>query len=164
LENQLFHKDYVVNYTNAAFVVKPEFSFHDGLFSGYNKEKRAYDASSWDYEVDKEGKAVTDPTLEHPHCVFQLMKKHFSRYTPEMVENTTGVPKATFLKMAEIYSATGKPNKAGSLLYAMGGTQHTTGVQPCGGRTTSRAPRTWPCSGILCRVICLSPVKPHTPP
>jgi formate dehydrogenase major subunit len=129
LEKEKYHKDYVVNYTNAALVVKPEFSFQDGLFSGYNKEKRAYDPSSWDYETDKDGKPVTDPTLQHPRCVFQLLKKHYARYTPELVEMTTGVPQATFAKLAEMYTATGRPDRAGTILYAMGGTQHTTGVQ-----------------------------------
>jgi len=131
LQNELYHKDYVVNYTNAPFVINKDFSFspQDGLFCGYQKDKRAYDAAAWDYEVDKEGKPVIDPTMNNPRCVFQLMKAHFARYTPELVEVTTGVPKEQFLKMAELYSATGKPDKAGTLLYAMGGTQHSTGVQ-----------------------------------
>ena len=129
LENHLFHKDYVVNYTNAAFLVNKDFAFHDGLFSGYQKEKRAYDTGTWDYEADKEGKPVTDPTLTNPRCVFQLMKAHYARYTPELVAATTGVPPELFLKMAATYGATGQPGKAGSLLYAMGGTQHSTGVQ-----------------------------------
>ncbi len=131
LENELYHKDYVVNYTNAPFLVRADFAFDEqqGLFSGYDKEKRAYDAASWDYEVDKDGKPVTDPTLQNPRSVFQIMKKQYSRYTPELVQEVTGVPKETFLKMANLYCATGKPDKAGTLLYAMGGTQHTTGVQ-----------------------------------
>src|SRR5208283_576998 len=58
-----------------------------------------------------------------------LLKTHFSRYTPEMVEVTTGVPRAQFLELAATYTATGQPGKSGSLLYAMGGTQHSTGVQ-----------------------------------
>ena len=129
LQNNLYFRDYVTHYTNAPFLVKADFSFKDGLFSGYQKDKRAYDATAWDYEVDKDGKPATDPTLTNPRTVFQLMREHFSRYTPEMVEATTGVPQATFLKLAQLYAATGKPDKAGSLLYAMGGTQHSTGVQ-----------------------------------
>jgi formate dehydrogenase major subunit len=121
----------VANYTNGPFVVKADYSFNapEGLFSGFDKEKRSYDTASWDYEVDKDGKPVTDPTLQNPRCVFQLMKQQYSRYTPELVQQVTGVPKDTFLKMAVLYCATGKPDKAGTLLYAMGGTQHTTGVQ-----------------------------------
>ena len=129
LSNELYHRDYVVSYTNASFLVVKDFAFQEGLFAGYQKDKRAYDAAVWDYEMDKEGKPVTDPTLADPRCVFQLMKAHFARYTPEMVEATTGVPKETFLKMAALYAATGKPEKAGTILYAMGGTQHSTGVQ-----------------------------------
>jgi len=129
LENNLFHKDYVVNYTNAPFVINKDFGFHDGLFSGYQKDKRAYDVASWDYEVDKEGKPVTDPTLSNPRCVFQLMKAFYARYTTGMVMATTGVPSEVFLKLAATYGATGQPGKAGALLYAMGGTQHSTGVQ-----------------------------------
>ncbi len=129
LANDLMHRDYVVNYTNASFVINKDFGFHEGLFSGYQKDKRAYDVASWDYEVDKEGKPVTDPTLNNPRCVFQLMKAFYARYTPEMVAITTGVPKEVFLKMAATYGATGVPGKSASLLYAMGGTQHSTGVQ-----------------------------------
>ncbi len=129
LNHNLFHQDYVANYTNAAFLVNKDFTFNEGLFSGYQKDKRAYDFTTWDYENDKEGKPLSDPTLSDPRCVFQLMKQHFSRYTPEMVTATTGVPQELFLKIAEAYSATGRPDKAGSILYAMGGTQHSTGVQ-----------------------------------
>ncbi len=129
LANDLFHKDYVVNYTNAAFVINKDFAFHEGLFSGYQKDKRAYDVATWDYEVDKDGKPVTDPTLNHPHCVFQLMKALYARYTPELVAATTGVSKDIFLKLAAAYGATGQVGKSGALLYAMGGTQHSTGVQ-----------------------------------
>jgi len=129
LQNDLYHKDYVANYTNAAFVVAKDYGFQEGLFSGYQKDKRAYDPASWDYETDKDAKPVIDPTLANPRCVFQLMKAHYARYTPEMVEITTGVPKEQVLKMAALYGATGRPDKAGTLLYAMGGTQHSTGVQ-----------------------------------
>ena len=135
LANNLFHQDYVVNYTNAAFVINKDFAFHEGLFSGYQKDKRAYDVATWDYEADKDGKPVTDPTLNHPHCVFQLMKALYARYTPEMVAATTGVPKEVFLKLAAAYGATGQVGKSGTLLYAMGGTQHSTGVQIIRGYT-----------------------------
>jgi len=129
LENNLHQKDYVANYTNAAFLVSKDFEFHDGLFSGYDKGKRAYDAATWSYELDAEKKPVTDPTLSNPRCIFQLMKHFYARYTPEMVEAVTGVPKKQFLAMAATFAATGEPGKAGTLLYAMGGTQHSTGVQ-----------------------------------
>ena len=131
LANELYFKDYIVNYTNATFLVRGDFSFNsqEGLFSGFDPEKRTYDIASWDYDLDKDGKPVTDPTLQNPRTVFQLMKAQYSKYTPELVQQVTGVPKDTFAKMAALYCATGKPDRAGTLLYAMGGTQHTTGVQ-----------------------------------
>ncbi|OGR07491.1 MAG: formate dehydrogenase-N subunit alpha [Desulfobacca sp. RBG_16_58_9] len=129
LENNLFHRDYVVHYTNAAFLVHKEFAFGDGLFTGYQKEKRAYNPETWSYELDAEKKPVTDPTLTDPRCVFQIVKAHFARYTPELVEAVTGIPQAQFAQRAALYCATGAPGKAGTILYAMGGTQHSTGVQ-----------------------------------
>ena len=131
LANELYFNDYIVNYTNATFLVRGDFSFNsqEGLFSGFDPEKRTYDIASWDYDLDKDGKPVTDPTLQNPRTVFQLMKAQYSKYTPELVQQVTGVPKDTFAKMAALYCATGKPDRAGTLLYAMGGTQHTTGVQ-----------------------------------
>jgi formate dehydrogenase-N alpha subunit len=129
VQNNLYHKDYVANYTNAAFVVNKDFSFHDGLFSGYQKEKRAYNPQSWTYELDAEKKPVTDPTLTNPRCVFQIMKAFYARYTPEMVEAVTGVPQEQFARLAATFGATGTPSKAGTIMYAMGATQHTTGVQ-----------------------------------
>ncbi len=129
IENNLYHKEYVVNYTNAPFLVDKDFSFNDGLFSGYDKAKHTYDPATWSYQVDAEKKPKTDPTLTDPQCVFQNVKRFYSRYTPEMVEEISGVPKKQFLEMAAIFSATGQPGKAGTLLYAMGGTQHTTGVE-----------------------------------
>jgi formate dehydrogenase major subunit len=80
IDNELYHKDYVVNYTNAACLIKDDYSFEDGLFSGYDEENRKYDVSSWDYQTDEAGMALTDPTLQHPRCVFQLLKKHYERY------------------------------------------------------------------------------------
>jgi formate dehydrogenase major subunit len=135
IENNLFQKEYVANYTNAPFLINKDFSFQDGLFSGFQKDKHAYDPATWSYELDAEKKPVTDPTLSNPRCVFQIMKAFYARYTPELVEEVSGVPKKQFLELAALYSATGAPGKAGTLLYAMGGTQHTTGVQIIRGYT-----------------------------
>jgi formate dehydrogenase major subunit len=73
--------------------------------------------------------AKTDPTLTHPRCVFQLMKAHYARYTPEVVSSVTGVPKDKFLQIAKDFCATGVPDKVGSVVYAVGLTHHVTGVQ-----------------------------------
>ena len=129
IDNNLIHKDYVVNYTNAGFIVKPGFSFQDGLFSGFDPAKKAYDYATWDYETDASGTPQTDPTLQNPRCVLQLLKAEFSRYTPEVAESVTGVPKEKILEMAKTFCATGQPGKAGTIMYAMGATQHSTGVQ-----------------------------------
>ncbi len=132
LENKLYHEESVRNYTNASYLVNPDFRMPgdlQGLFSGYDPKKRAYDPKSWAFQKDADEKVRKDPTLKDPHCVFQLLRKHYSRYTPEMVSSITGTPKETLLKVYETYGSTGKPDKAGTELYAMGWTQHTVGTQ-----------------------------------
>jgi len=130
LDNNLYHKEYVVEYTNAAFLINPKFDFKDGLFSGFDKKKRAYaDKSSWQYQLDANGIPKQDKTLQDPNSVFQLLKRHFSRYDVDTVCKITGTPKDVYLKVAETYCATGAPDKAGTILYAMGATQHTHGTQ-----------------------------------
>src|SRR5215813_11420430 len=129
LSNDKIQKDYVLNYTNASFIVKDEFAFQDGLFSGYNAEKRDYDRSSWDYVMGDDGFATVDPTLQNPRCVYQLMKQHYSRYTPEMVERITGTPKDKFQKACEWIAETSAPDKAMTSMYALGWTQHSKGSQ-----------------------------------
>jgi formate dehydrogenase major subunit len=129
LENKLYDEFYVKNYTNAAFIVSPKYGFDDGLFSGYDPNKRAYDQKTWSLEKDENGIPKGDMTLQDPRCVFQLLKKHYSRYTPEKVTEITGTPADDLLKVYKAYSSTGTPDKAGTILYAMGWTQHTVGVQ-----------------------------------
>ncbi|WP_082377885.1 formate dehydrogenase-N subunit alpha [Pseudomonas sp. RIT-PI-q] len=121
--------EYVRAYTNASLIVKESYSFDDGLFSGYDATKHAYDRSSWTYELDEHGFAKRDLTLSHPRCVWNLLKKHVSRYTPEMVTNVCGTPTADFLKIAEILGETSAPNKTATFLYALGWTHHTNGAQ-----------------------------------
>jgi formate dehydrogenase major subunit len=120
---------YVTNYTDASFIVKEEFAFHDGLFSGYSDEQRLYDKSSWDYEIGDDGFAHVDPTLAHPRCVLNLMKQHYSRYTPEMVERVCGTPKERFLQICEMMASTATPTRAMTIMYALGWTQHSVGSQ-----------------------------------
>ncbi len=130
IETKRFHEDYVKIHTNAPYVVGEGYSFHDGLFSGFDSAKVEYDKSKWDYEADENTRAYKlDQTLQNPRCVFQLLKKHVDRYTPEMVERISGMPKEKFLKVAEIVTSTGNAQKAGTILYALGWTQHSTGVQ-----------------------------------
>ena len=130
IDTKRYHRDYVKLHTNASYIVAESFKFDDGLFSGFDAAKSEYDKSSWAYEPDEATKGYkTDPTMEHPRCVFQLLKKHVERYTPEMVEQICGTPKDKFLKAAEIITSTGNPERVGTILYALGWTQHSTGVQ-----------------------------------
>ena len=129
LTNDKIHHEYVKNYTNAAYLINPDFKFDGGLFSGYNAEKRNYDKATWSYQLGKDGYAMLDETMQDPNCVFQLMKKHYSRYTPDMVSKVTGTPKESFLKVCEYIADTAAANKTMTILYALGWTQHSHGSQ-----------------------------------
>src|SRR2546428_526332 len=101
IEKKRFHEDYVKLHTNAPYVIAEKYQFADGLFSGFDQAKGEYDKNAWQYEADPKTKAyMVDETLENPRCVFQLLKKHVDRYTPEMVEQICGTPKEQFLKVA----------------------------------------------------------------
>src|ERR1700704_1953742 len=95
LENKRYHEDYVKLHTNGPYIISDKFEFNDGLFSGFDAEKKEYARDSWAYAADETSKAYrTDPTMADEHCVFQLLRKHVERYTPEMVERICGTPKA----------------------------------------------------------------------
>ncbi|QCE32398.1 formate dehydrogenase-N subunit alpha [Acetobacteraceae bacterium] len=124
--------DYVRDYTNASFIVKPGFSFKEGLFSGHNPGKtgeETYDKSSWDYDVDASGHVLKDRTLKHPRCVLSLLKEHAARYTPEVVSEICGTPIEDFLEVCKIIAETSAKDKTTSWLYALGFTHHTNGSQ-----------------------------------
>ena len=130
LTNDKIQHDYVRNYTDMPFIVREDFAFNDGLYSGWDDSKNKYtDKSSWNYEMGDDGYAKVDPTLEHPRCVYQLMKKHYARYTPEMVERACGVPPEKFHHVAEALASTAVPGRAATILYALGWTQHSTGAE-----------------------------------
>ncbi|PYQ68815.1 MAG: formate dehydrogenase, partial [Acidobacteria bacterium] len=184
IENGRIAHDYVVNYTNAAFIVKEGFKLpDDGLYSGFDPSTQIYDKSTWNYQeggnmtghagteastgtagasagsaanlgyaaqgpagVNGAGTAASKPaapailppnvaydlSLQHPRSVFQLLKTQYSRYTPEMVERITGIPKDQFLKAADLFTSIrkdGDMTKAGTIIYAVGWTQHTFGTQ-----------------------------------
>jgi formate dehydrogenase major subunit len=129
LENNLINKDYVLEKTNASFIISDKYSFNDGIFSGYDETKRAYDKTLWAYELDGNGIPRKDRSLQHPRSVFQLMKKHFKRYDVDTVCKITGAPKESYLKVCEAFVSTHKPDKVATWLYAMGTTQHTHGTQ-----------------------------------
>ncbi len=201
IENGRVAKDYLVNYTNAAFIIKEGFKLpEDGLFSGFDEASKTYDKSTWNYQEggNQTGKFVAtsgaapatqnppqgherqgaapaaehgsvsghpaegqgyqaegpagakamgggpipppslppkiayDTSLQHPRCVYQLLKQQYSRYTPEMVERITGIPKDQFLKAADLYTSVrinGDMKKASTVIYAVGWTQHSFGTQ-----------------------------------
>ncbi|MFH1639074.1 MAG: formate dehydrogenase-N subunit alpha, partial [Chloroflexota bacterium] len=134
-----YNMTYITEYTNASFLVNPDYlgpAELDGLFSGYaggNNEtdgtKKKYNKATWAYQLDENGVPLRDKTLTDPNCVFQIMKKHFSRYTPDKVSNITGCPQAKLFEVYKTYAASGMTGKAGTILYAMGTTQHTYGAQ-----------------------------------
>jgi formate dehydrogenase major subunit len=147
-----FFKEYVATYTNAATLVSGEFKDTeelDGVFSGLSADGAAYAPATWAYQRQGApapsvteaktftdlllqrvpGRPKTDPTLEDPQCVFQIVKRHYARYTPEMVERVCGCPQESFLEVAETLLANSGREKTSNITYAVGWTQHTVGVQ-----------------------------------
>jgi formate dehydrogenase major subunit len=129
LSHDKIQHEYVKAYSNAPFIVSEGYKFDDGLFSGYDEAARKYDRSTWAYEIGPDGYAKVDETLQHPRCVLQLLKQHFSRYTPEVVSNICGTPKDTFLKVCDIIATTSAPDRTLTFMYALGWTQHSVGSQ-----------------------------------
>ena len=133
LEHTAYFHDYVVNYTNAPMLVREDFKDTeelDGLFSGYDSETGTYsDQSSWDYQRDEQGLPLTDPTLQHPQCVLQIMRRHFARYTPEMVENVCGVAREQWMQVVQALVGNSGRERTTALCYAVGWTQQSKGVQ-----------------------------------
>ena len=81
LDNGKIHADYVKAFTNATYVVKEGYGYQDGLFTGYDEQKRDYDKSSWEYEIGSDGFAVVDESMQNPRCVINLLKQHVAAYT-----------------------------------------------------------------------------------
>jgi len=129
IQNDKVQWDYAKAFTNAPYLVKEGFSYKDGLFTGYDEAKRDYDKSTWDYELGPDGYVVADDTLQHPRCVWNLLKQHVAIYTPEMVERICGTPKDKFLKVAAMMAETSSPTKTMTSMYALGWTQHSKGSQ-----------------------------------
>lgn len=158
LENERYFKEYVLHYTNASTILREDYRDSEdgaGLFSGWDAEKKMYSPETWLYEgeepkgsnpgghhpaggghaKDRGGEAgnthqyVTDETLQHPRCIFQVLRRHFARYTPQMVEQYCGIPQKMFLEIAEAFIGASGPDKTGCICYAVGWTQHSTGVQ-----------------------------------
>ena len=129
LTHNQYHVDYVREHTNATFLVTEGFAFENGYFSGWDAANKRYDKSTWRYELDGRGYAKVDRTLQHPRSVFQLLKKHYSRYTPEKVAAICGCSAEAFEKAAKVICSTGRAGRSGTVLYALGWTQHSHSVQ-----------------------------------
>jgi formate dehydrogenase major subunit len=158
LSNELDFREYVTAYTNASFLVDERFRDTEdlaGLFSGYDRDTASYDPSTWQYEpADQGGKGEgakehatpdqhgsggapieganeipADPTLQHPRCVYQILKRHYARYTPEMVERVCGVPAEKFVWVARKWAENSGRERTSALVYSVGWTQHSVGAQ-----------------------------------
>jgi formate dehydrogenase major subunit len=158
LENEKDFREYVIHYTNASFILPEEFQDTEdlgGVFSGWDEKNKNYDSRSWLYDCcpeydkiavrhtgahsghckDGAGAAADligcerDLTLNHPRCVYQVLKRHYARYTPELVERFCGVPRERFLKIAETFCSASGPEKTGAICYALGWTQQSKGPQ-----------------------------------
>lgn len=158
IENDLWQHDYVLAYTNASYLLDPDYSFdpETGFFSGWDEKTGSYSNETWHYQVESTSKWDTsskgdyawavapgvpkftppevehikkDETLQDPQCVFQQFKKHYSRYDMDTVCSICGMDKETLELVYSTYASTGKAGKAGSILYALGQTQHTYGAQ-----------------------------------
>lgn len=141
LTNERYFKEYVTAFTNAANVVREDFADTedlDGLFSGWNADPGTYDTSSWAFELEEvprfDGSGTVkvpkrDLSLQHPRCVLNLLRRHFSRYTPQMVEDVCGMPAATVERIANLLADNSGRERTTAFAYAVGWTQHTVGVQ-----------------------------------
>jgi len=134
IENNLFFREYVVHFTNASCILREDFRDTDegatGFFSGWNEQQRTYDKETWFYDGHPDlSFPERDLTLQHPRCVFQTLRRHFARYTPEMVEKICGISPALFHKVADALVRASGPDKTAAICYALGWTQHSKGVQ-----------------------------------
>ncbi|HEX4306214.1 MAG TPA: formate dehydrogenase [Solirubrobacterales bacterium] len=151
-------REYVLAYTNASTIVGEAFDDAgvEGLFSGYDEESMSYDPESWQYDgayvnaasgqrdqegnVDRlqrselggpggRGEIKRDETLQHPRCVWQILKRHYAAYTPEMVEAVCGVPQDVFATVCRLFVENSGRERTTSFVHGVGWTQHTIGSQ-----------------------------------
>lgn len=125
LEQGLYDRDYLVNFTNATFLINPSYTFSDGLFAGYDPQKKAYANGAWAYQLDEAGRPVRAASLDAPGTVFTLLREHYRRYTLDTAAAITGIPAATIKLIADTLAN----YRPATILYALGMTQHTTATQ-----------------------------------
>ncbi|NLD67400.1 MAG: molybdopterin-dependent oxidoreductase [Limnobacter sp.] len=156
LENDLWFREYALAYTNLSTIIDDGFQGPnelDGMFSGWQDETRSYQHDSWIYKdtplppglvehyldtAESFGRSAglvhdrpppRDESLQHPNCVYQIMKRHYAAYTPEMVESVTGCPREVFLKVADALARNSGRDKTAAIAYAVGWNHHSIGVQ-----------------------------------
>ena len=129
ISNNKVQWEYVKAFTNAPYIVEEGYGFQDGLFTGYDEAKRDYDRSTWNYEMGDDGYVKADDSLQHPRCVWNLLKEHVKIYTPELATQICGTPKEKYLKVCEMIAEASAPDKAMTSMYALGWTQHSKGSQ-----------------------------------
>ena len=138
LEGERYFKEYVVHYTNAATLVADEYRHEEeaGLFTGFNPATGSYDLApgAWEYVSElrpdgARGLPRTDPTLQDPMCVLQILKRHYARYTPQAVSRVCGCRPEDVVKVAELLSRNSGRERTSAIAYALGWTQHSTGAQ-----------------------------------
>lgn len=160
LENDLWHHEYVEEFTNISYLINPDYEFdvETGLFSGWNEQTQTYEKTTWGYQIEStsewdtsvtgtyawtQGEDVPeftppvlkvpkrDPTLQDPNCVFQILKKHYARYDVDTVISVTGMERERLIEIWDTYASTAQPGKSGTILYALGQTQHHYGSENC---------------------------------
>lgn len=125
LTNHHYDEPYLRDFTNAAYLINPGYSFSEGLFVGFDELETSYNTSKWGYQLDEQGKPLVADDLDAPNTVFSLVKAHFAEYTFEKAALTTGIPASRQKLIADTFIN----NRPGTILYALGATQHTYGTQ-----------------------------------
>ncbi|MBR1396100.1 MAG: formate dehydrogenase-N subunit alpha [Selenomonadaceae bacterium] len=125
LQNKKYNEDYLRRNTNTYCLLRPDFSFDDGIFSGYNEATRSYNKETWKYQLDGAGKPIKAASMDEPNTVMSCMKEHYKRYTFEKVAKITGCPADQIKQAAEIFTSA----SPAVFMYALGMTQHTVGVE-----------------------------------
>ena len=125
LQTKAYDEEYLKRWTNAAYMVSPQFAFENGIFSGFDPDLKRYDMASWAYQLDERGKPIAAEDMNDPGTVFSKMNEHFARYSFELAEQVTGIPAERIKLVADTLIE----NRPGTILYALGITQHTTGTQ-----------------------------------
>jgi formate dehydrogenase major subunit len=134
LENDKWFHEYVLAYTNAATIITDQYRDTEdlgGIFAGFNPETRSYEDAhtAWQYAHHEDGGQLADPSLQHPRCVLNILRRHYARYTPQMVARICGCSEEDFLRVAETICANSGRERTSCIAYAVGWTQHSIGVQ-----------------------------------